>query len=178
MPAVKHLTPEQVAAGCGGTLIDVREFPEFAAGAIRGARLVPLGTLAERCRDWNPGDCHVLVCRSGKRAAQAARTLEGLGFQDLAILEGGVEAWRAAGLPLQVAARRPWPLERQVRAIAGTLVLLSTGLGLAVSPWFFLLTSFVGGGLLFSGVTDICLLATLLGKLPWNRAASSCSPSA
>jgi hypothetical protein len=82
-----------------------------------------------------------------------------------------MEAWQRAGLPIAISERRPWSLERQVRAIAGTLVLLLTLLGLTTSPWFFAGTLFVGGGLLFAGVTDLCLMATLLGRMQWNRAS-------
>jgi hypothetical protein len=72
-------------------------------------------------------------------------------------------------LPVQAAKRKPWSLERQVRAMAGSMVVLSTVVGLTVSPWFFAWALFVGAGLTFAGVSDICLMATLLGKLPWNR---------
>ena len=115
----------------------------------------------------------LLVCRSGKRAAQAAETLERLGFQDVNVLKGGFEAWKAAGLPAHVEEHKPWSIERQVRAIAGGMVLVFTALGLLASPWFFALTLFVGGGLLFACVTDVCLMATALGKLPWNRASGA-----
>ena len=89
------------------------------------------------------------------------------------VLQGGFEAWKAAGLPTQVEEKKPWSLERQVRAIAGSMVILFTVLGVLVSPYFLGLTLFVGAGLLFAGVTDVCLMATALGKLPWNRASSA-----
>jgi hypothetical protein len=53
------------------------------------------------------------------------------------------------------------------------MVILFTVLGVLVSPYFLGLTLFVGAGLLFAGVTDVCLMATALGKLPWNRASSA-----
>lgn len=163
------ISPEH-ARNLGCPVIDVREFPEYAAGAIEGSHLVPLATVEREAAKWNKTSPLLLVCRSGKRAAQAAETLERLGFENLNILQGGFDAWKAAGLPAHIEAKRPWSLERQVRAIAGMMVLLFTFLGLLVSPWFFGLTLFVGAGLLFAGVTDVCLMATALGKLPWNRA--------
>lgn len=166
------ISPEQ-ARNIGHAVIDVREFPEYAAGAIAGSRLVPLSTVEEKARNWNKTEPVLLVCRSGKRAAQAAETLERLGFQSVNVLQGGFEAWKAAGLPTNVQERKPWSLERQVRAIAGSMVLLFTFLGLLVSPYFLGLTLFVGAGLLFAGVTDVCLMATALGKLPWNRASAA-----
>lgn len=151
------------------TLIDVREYPEYAAGAIPGSELVPLSQVAKRSGKWKKDQALVLVCRSGKRAQSAAETLERLGFQNLSVLEGGTEGWKLAGLPVSVAEKKPWSLERQVRAIAGAMVVLSALLGLGVSSWFFAWTIFVGAGLVFAGATDVCLMATVLGKMPWNQ---------
>lgn len=156
------------------TIVDVREYPEHAAGAIAGSRLAPLASVEREAAAWPKDRPLLLVCRSGKRAAQAARKLQQLGFQNLAILEGGMEAWQQIGLPVAVAERQPWSLERQVRIAAGGMVALSALLGLALTPWFFAWTLFVGAGLVFAGVTDVCMMASLLGKLPWNRAR--CNP--
>jgi len=70
---------------------------------------------------------------------------------------------------VQESNRKPWSLERQVRAIAGSMVVLSTVLGLTASPWFFAWALSVGVGLTIAGISDICFMATVLGKLPWNR---------
>ena len=56
-------------------------------------------------------------------------------------------------------------IDRIVIAFAGTMVLLSLGLGLLVSPWWFLLTGFVGVNLLQSAFTGFCPLAIVLKKL-------------
>jgi rhodanese-related sulfurtransferase len=165
---IRYLSPQRVEASAA-TLVDVREYPEYSAAAIPGSVLVPLSTIENKAEKWRKGDQVVLVCRSGRRALDAAQRLEKVGFTDVAVLEGGVKAWQQAGLPVQAAKRKPWSLERQVRAMAGSMVVLSTVLGLTVSPWFFAWALFVGAGLTFAGVSDICLMATLLGKLPWNR---------
>jgi hypothetical protein len=68
-----------------------------------------------------------------------------------------------------VADRRPWSIERQVRAVAGSLVLLTMLLAYLVSHLFLIGTALIGAGLLFAGVSDICMMASLLGRLPWNR---------
>ena len=164
----QRMSPEEVKQG-GQAVIDVREFPEYAAGAIPGSRLTPLATVEREAAQWNKKEPVVLVCRSGKRAAQAAGILERMGFAHVSVLDGGMAAWQQAGLPVGSSERKPWSLERQVRAIAGSLVLMLTILGLTVSPWLFAGTLFVGGGLLFAGVTDLCLMATMLGRMPWNR---------
>lgn len=150
-------------------LIDVRQYPEFAAAHIPGSELVPLQTLAKACAPWDRNDAMTLVCKSGRRATQARDLLAQLGFHDLAVLEGGVDAWAAAGKPLASLAKKPWSMERQVRTVAGSMVLLTLALAFTVSHYFFLATAFVGAGLVFAGVSDICMMASLLGRLPWNR---------
>lgn len=165
---IRYLSPQQVEAGAA-TLIDVREYPEYAAAAIPGSVLIPLSTIEYKADNWRKDDEIVLVCRSGCRALDAAQRLEKIGFTAVAVLEGGMDAWQQAGLPAEESERKPWSLERQVRTAAGSMVVLSTVLGLTVSPWFFAWTLFVGVGLTFAGLSDICLMATVLGKLPWNR---------
>lgn len=169
------LSPHQ-ATTSSHVILDVREFPEYAAGSIPGSRLCPLSTLEQAAASWDKSTPLLLVCRTGKRAAQAAGILQRLGFQNVCLLQGGLEAWKAAGLPVESQKQAPWPLERQVRAIAGSAVLLFTLLGLFLSPWFLAGTLFVGAGLVFSAVTNLCLLASLLAKLPWNRPPSTVCP--
>jgi rhodanese-related sulfurtransferase len=166
---MERISPQQLNSKSQSVVIDVREYPEFAAGAIPSASLVPLSSLRQKAADWDPSGSYVLVCKSGKRSEQGAATLATMGFSNVAVLEGGTDAWINAGLPVKRATHKPWSLERQVRAIAGTLVLLSTALGLSVSGWFFAFTLLVGTGLLVAGVTDLCLMATVLGRMPWNR---------
>ena len=60
-------------------------------------------------------------------------------------------------------------LNRQVRIVAGSLVLLGVVLGWFVHRWFFGLSAFVGTGLIIAGITDYCGLCYLLALLPWNR---------
>ncbi len=59
-------------------------------------------------------------------------------------------------------------LERQVRIVAGSLVLLGVGLSF-VHPAFLALSAFVGAGLAFAGVTDTCGMGLLLARMPWNQ---------
>ena len=163
---MRQISPQE-ASRLPHRVIDVREFVEQAAGAIPGASFVPLAVIERECRAWDREKALILVCRSGKRAADAAARLERLGFQDVAVLDGGMDAWQRAGLPVH--ALTTWSMERQVRVAAGSMVFVSALLGLTVSHWFFGWTLFVGGGLTVSGLTNTCLMASLLGKLPWNR---------
>ena len=96
--------------------------------------------------------------------------LEGKGFKNAGALAGGVEQWVLEGGVLTQLQRRVWSMERQVRVIAGGMVALSLLLAMLVSQWFLIWTGVVGLGLVFAGVSDICLMATVLGTMPWNRA--------
>jgi hypothetical protein len=60
-------------------------------------------------------------------------------------------------------------LNRQVRIAAGSFVVLGVVLGFTVHRAFFGLSGFVGAGLIFAGITDICGLCHVLALLPWNR---------
>lgn len=150
-------------------LIDVREYPEFAEGHIEGSELVPLGTLDKASEDWDRSAPLTLVCRSGRRAEDARQALAGKGFTAIHVLDGGVQAWTNSGKPLTAAENGPWSMERQVRVTAGALVLTFFGLGLLTSKKFFLGAGLVGAGLVYAGVSDTCMMASALGRMPWNN---------
>lgn len=104
-------------------VVDVRTPGEFRAVHIGGAYNVPLDLLREH-RDEIRGhlDEHVvLVCRSGQRAVQAEQALRSAGLVNLHILDGGMNAWEAAGFDVNRGTPR-WELERQVRFLAGIIV--------------------------------------------------------
>jgi rhodanese-related sulfurtransferase len=94
-----------------------------------------------------------------------------IGSCEAFIVEGGLDAWRKAGLPVVTDRRQPLELQRQVQIGAGSLALAGTVLGLLVSPWFFIVPAFVGAGLVTAGVTGFCGMARLLMRAPWNRMA-------
>ena len=149
-------------------LIDVREYPEFAEAHIEGSELVPLGTLDKASDMWDRSEPLTLICRSGRRAEVARQALAGKGFTSLQVLDGGVQAWTNSGKPLVGAEIKPWSMERQVRVTAGALVLMFFGLGLATSRKFFLGAGLVGAGLVYAGISDTCMMASVLGCMPWN----------
>ena len=150
-------------------LVDVREYPEFAESHIEGSELVPLGTLHKASEDWDRSAPLTLVCRSGRRAEDARQILAGKGFTSLKVLDGGVQAWTNSGKPLTVVHNKPWSMERQVRVTAGALVLTFFGLGLLTSKKFFVGAAVVGAGLVYAGVSDTCMMASVLGRMPWNN---------
>ncbi len=156
-------------------LVDVRTPAEFEAVHAEFAKLAPLDSLDPAAivaarNGWRGAPLY-LICESGSRARAAAAKFQARGFANVVVVEGGTKAWEAAGLPV-VRGRRTVSLERQVRIVAGLLVLAGTALGIAVSPWFLAIPAFVGAGLVFASVTDTCGMAQVLAKMPWNRAAS------
>ena len=149
-------------------IIDVREFPEFVAGHIPSARLVPLSELEARQKELDRNAPVVCVCRSGKRSAQAAQKLIALGFGEVSQLEGGVLAWKQCGLPLTSKARIPWSLERQVRLALGLFVLIGLSLSLRW-PAAIIISWIMGVGMVCTALVDWCGTALLLAKAPWNK---------
>jgi rhodanese-related sulfurtransferase len=104
-------------------------------------------------------------------SAQAAQKMFAAGFTKVFHLQGGLPTWKAAGYPTKVNKNAPISMFRQVQIVAGSLVFLGTILGAFVSPWFLILSGFVGAGLVFAGVTNTCAMAILLAKLPYNQRA-------
>ncbi len=158
----------KVAQG-GARLIDIRMPAEFAQISIEGSLLAPLPVVGlQKLSEENPEEKDVIfLCRSGNRTENASTTLQAL-YPNASILDGGIEAWQKAGLPVREGKKATMPMERQVFIGAGSLVLLGV-LGSFVWPPALFLSGFVGAGLVFSGITGFCGLAILLSKLPWNK---------
>lgn len=148
-------------------LIDVRSASEFASGHIPGAVNIPMDQIEARLDDLHPGVPVVLICQTGKRAQMTAGLLEPC-QREIAVLDGGTSAWIRAGLPVVSSVKTRWSLERQVRLGAGLLVLAGTVLALTIHTNWLFLSAFVGLGLTFAGLTDICLMGEILQKMPWN----------
>ena len=149
-------------------LIDVRDPSEHAAERIAGATLMPLASFDPAALQSN-GKRIVLHCKGGSRSGRAAQKVLDSGANEACHLAGGIMAWKAAGLPVEKDLRAPIDVIRQVQITAGSLVLIGVALGWFVSPWFFILSAFIGAGLVFAGVTNTCGMAMLLSKMPWNR---------
>jgi rhodanese-related sulfurtransferase len=145
--------------------LDVRSAAEFATGHVPGATNIPMEQVESRMQDLPPGPL-VLICESGKRAEIVAGWLAGR--REVTLLEGGTRAWRNAGYPLVECAPCRWTLERQVRLIAGSIVLAATLLAVLINPRWVYLAMLVGAGLAFAGASNICGMAILLAKMPWN----------
>jgi len=159
------------------SLIDVRTPIEHEEMHIERSQLMPLDQLdpaAVKSASSSAEQC-VLICRGGKRAEQAYQKLQAAGCSNLAILDGGVLAWEAKGLPLQRTERVVLPLMRQVQLTIGLLALTGSILAMTMHKNFALLPAFLGCGLTLAGSTGWCGLAILLSKMPWNKINGCCS---
>ncbi|UNK58842.1 rhodanese family protein [Pseudoxanthomonas daejeonensis] len=155
----------------GALLVDIREVDEHAREHIDGACCVPLARLADAPALHGASGIVLFHCRSGMRTRANAGALQAATAGCTAyVVDGGIDAWKRAGLPVTHDARAPLELMRQVQIAAGSLVLLGTVLATMVSPWFLLLSGFVGAGLVFAGISGFCGMALLLARMPWNRA--------
>jgi len=152
----------------GATLIDVRGFDEFATGHAVGARCIPLPDLERRCGEIASDNPILVICKSGGRSAMAAERLLALGLDNVVDVDGGFDAWSKAGLPID---RQTGviPLERQVRGIAGSLVLAFTIAGAIGPKWYLAVPAFVGFMLTLSCITGLCPMMKILSVMPWNR---------
>jgi len=159
------------AAAAPGSLqcIDVRSPGEFASGHIPGAVNIPMEQIEGRIGDLLPGIPILLACQAGKRARMVAGLIAPC-RRDVSVLEGGTAAWASAGLPLVTSVKSRFSLERQVRLIAGLVVLAGAILALAVHHNWIYLCALMGAGLAFAGITDFCLMGGLLIRMPWNSA--------
>ncbi len=153
-------------------LIDVRSPAEFESAHIPGALNLPLDVITEHAVRVHSQAQHpvVLICQAGPRAVQASDRLNAVGLADTAILDGGMSRWDDGQRPVNRGTQR-WSLERQVRLVAGSIVLTGIAASL-VRPKAKFLSGGIGAGLTFSALSNTCAMGNLLSRLPYNRGAS------
>jgi rhodanese-related sulfurtransferase len=156
-------------------ILDVRTPAEFETAHIRGSHNVPLDVLdkhgSEVVQQLDQDDDVVLVCKSGQRSAQAAALLHNAGLAGGRVLDKGITDWEGRGFGVDRGVER-WDLERQVRLLAGSLVVASV-VGSTAVPRLKWLAAAVGSGLAYAAITNTCAMASALAKLPYNRGATS-----
>jgi rhodanese-related sulfurtransferase len=169
---IKHIAPAEAFAmlSHGAILVDIREMDEWRREHVPLASHHALSAIE---RDPPKASGAVIFhCRSGNRtsvnAQRLAATVPGA---KVYVLDGGIEAWRDAGLPIVRDVKQPIEIMRQVQIVAGTLVAVGTALGVLIHPGFLAVPGFVGAGLAFAGVTGTCAMARILSLAPWNRPA-------
>jgi len=150
-------------------LVDIREAGEVARERIADSIAAPLSAFEAAHLEIVPGRDVVFMCRTGNRTGsncdRLAERIPGKAF----VLDGGLDAWKARGLPTLTSVRPPLALTHQVQIAAGGLILIGAGLGLMVHPGFWGLAALVGAGLFVAGATGYCGMARLLAVMPWNR---------
>ena len=171
--SLPHISPAKAKEliDRGAVLVDIREFDERARSRIPAARHAPLSRL-DKLEIGTQTPAVIFHCRSGNRTAAMPERLAQCTDYDAFILDGGIDAWKNAGLPVVENKRQPIEIMRQVQITAGSLVFIGTALGAFVHPGFYILAAFVGAGLVFAGVSGSCMMARLLSFAPWNRRAA------
>lgn len=153
-------------------LVDIREPDEYAREHIPGALSAPLSSLESFTADPAKGRVAVFHCQSGNRSRQASEQIAACGYDEIYLMEGGMQEWKRRGHSVHVNRKAPISIMRQVQIVAGSLAALGAILGLFVDPNFVWLSAFVGAGLLFAGLTGTCAVASILALMPWNRVSS------
>ena len=162
---------DEISAGRRPHMIDVRSASEYAGGHIPCAINIPMEQFEARRKDLRLEEELVLVCKTGSRSQIVAGWLGE--NPKVRGLEGGTEAWTRAGLEVVTSSKTRWSLERQVRLVAGLLVLAATVLAVAGVHGTIWVAMFVGAGLTFAGATDICMMGIVLAGMPWNKARAA-----
>ena len=176
MTELKAISPEQAAALIrdGAVLIDIREADEFARERIAGALNRPLSRLGKESIPDEGCEVMVFHCRSGARTSANSARLAALARGEAYFVEGGLQSWTSAGLPVLRDRKQPIEIMRQVQIVAGSFILLGVLLGAFLAPVFHGVAAFVGAGLVFAGVTGTCGMAKVLSLMPWNRRTATC----
>lgn len=148
-------------------LIDIRETEEYSGIRIPGAELAPLSVFGHLPHAENSAGTAVYFCRSGRRTAANLEALLKGGFNDVRILDGGLEGWQKAGLPVEVS-KTGIPIMRQVLIAAGLLVFAFSVVSLNFR-WGLAGLFAISAGLVYAGVSGNCMMRTVLMKMPWNK---------
>lgn len=151
-------------------LVDIREPMEHAREKIPGAKSAPLSKIADGVLPGS-GACPAVIfhCQGGNRTNANLAKLEACGSPEIYVMQGGLNAWKAAGFDTNLDRSKPIEMQRQVQIAAGSLVLIGLVLAATISPWFAGISAFIGAGLTFAGISGWCGMARLLALMPWNR---------
>lgn len=150
-------------------LLDVRSVLEYVDTHIKDSLNVPIDSLIPRIEELKQQNKkYIVFCRTGNRSPMAADMLIQSGIHGIKIMEGGMIRWEKERLPI-IKGVSGISLERQIRIIAGSLVLTGILLSLFLNKAFIFISIFVSCALIYSGITDNCLMGMLLMKLPYNK---------
>ena len=151
-------------------ILDVRRPDEYQAARVMPSVNIPIDSLASQLGQLADGKKWIVFCRSGNRATTAGGMLLAAGMQNFCVAKNSLNGWVKNKYPV-IREKVPMSIERQVRATAGSLVVIGSLLAIFISKWFFIIPLFVGCGLIFAGLTDSCTMGEMLMKLPYNKKA-------
>lgn len=155
-------------------VLDVREPHEHVGGYIPNVYNLPLCDIEHHVEELKKYKRVLLHCQSGRRSEVALGILKEHGIE-ATHMQGGLSLWQEKGYPVKKRST-VLPIMQQVLLAAGLLVLLGTLLTAFVHSWFALLTGFIGLGLSYAGASGNCLMAKLLGYMPWNKSTNALLP--
>ena len=149
--------------------LDVRSALEFNEAHIKDSINIPIDMLTGKVNELGQAkQKYIVLCRTGNRSAMAADMLMQSGISSVRVMDGGILQWQKEMLPV-VKGEGGMSLERQVRVIAGSLVLSGILMSWLVHWAFIFISLFVSCGLIYAGITDNCMMGMLLMKLPYNK---------
>ncbi len=162
--ALKNSNKEKIG------FVDVRTPTEYKEKHIKAVENIPLDKVVEEKSYFEKFEKVYIHCLSGARGERAISALMKIGVKTEFInVEGGIVEWENQNLPLEAKTVK-FPMMRQVMIAAGSLVLLSLILITMFSSVLGIyLALFVALGMIFSGITGMCGMATFLSKMPWNK---------
>jgi rhodanese-related sulfurtransferase len=150
-------------------LLDVRSALEFSQVHIKDSINIPIDILSGKIIELSQfKQSYIVLCRTGNRSLMAADMLIQSGISGVKVMQGGLTRWQKEGLPV-VKGEGGISLERQVRIIAGSLILFGILLSWFVHWAFIFIAVFISCGLIYAGLSDNCLLGMLLMQLPYNK---------
>ncbi len=150
-------------------ILDVRSALEFSQLHIEPSLNIPIDMISAKINELSQsGQNYLVLCHTGNRAAMAADMLMQSGIHTVKVMQGGIVHWQKEKLPV-IKGQGTMSLERQVRVIAGSLILLGIIMSWLLNWAFIFISVFVSSGLIYAGLTDNCLMGMLLMKLPYNK---------
>lgn len=156
-------------------ILDVREPAEFQEEHLQHSVNMPLSSLEKTYSKLDNQTHYVLLCQSGKRAQEAAKILESLGFEHLSVAEPGIEMSRTTTKSFLVYPknRKLWTIDRQFRMALGLLLALGLSGKFLLSDWFLLIPIIISLGLIVTSLLDRCYFRSLIAAMPWNKVVPS-----
>ena len=155
-------------------IIDVRDTEEIKKeGRVKEALNIPLNELKNNCYailKLGSKENIQLLCRSGSRAKIAKGLLESEAKEtiSLEIIEGGLQGL-GSGKVIKSNGNISISIMRQVMIIAGLMVFAFSLAGFFFNPLLHWAPTIIGAALFMAGLSGVCPMAIILGKMPWNK---------